>query len=86
MDISGSTATQKPPWEQVVFQQSPFPDEGFLKQLQQVTFDLSWNELPHDLLNQVKAKIEPLEKEHIWEVLKKRTNPYELVYTQENSD
>ena len=86
MDNNSSTVTQKPPWEQVVFQQSPFPDEPCLKQLTQITFDASWNELSHDLLNQVKAKIEPLEQHQIWELLKKRTNPYELVYTQENSN
>jgi 23S rRNA U2552 (ribose-2'-O)-methylase RlmE/FtsJ len=86
MDISGITATQKPPWEQIVFQQAPYPDEKLFQQLSQVTFDASWNELPHDLLNQVKAKIEPLEKNHQWELLKKRTNPYELVYTQDSSD
>jgi hypothetical protein len=86
MDTRSSTATQKPPWEHVVFQQSPFFDEKMLSQLTHITFDSSWNELPHDLLNQVKAKIEPLEKNHQWEMLKKRTNPYELVYTQDNSD
>jgi 23S rRNA U2552 (ribose-2'-O)-methylase RlmE/FtsJ len=86
MDTSGTTATQKPPWELIVFQQAPYPDEKLFQQLSQVTFDASWNELPHDLLNQVKAKIEPLEKNHQWELLKKRTNPYELVYTQDSSD
>ena len=90
MDIRSGTVTQKPPgsapWEQVVFQQSPYFDEKMLHQLTQVPFDSSWNELSHDLLNQVKAKIEPLEKNHQWENLKKRTNPYELVYTQDNAD
>lgn len=83
MEFTGIT---KPPWEYVVFQQSTFPDDGLLKQIAQLTYDVSWNELPHDELNGVKAKIEPLEKNHVWEVLKKRTNPYELVYTQDNSD
>lgn len=91
MDNSGSVAIQKPPWdkapwEHIVFQQAPYPDEKFFQQFSQVVFDTSWNELPHDLLNQVKAKIEPLEKNHIWEVLKKRTNLFELVYTQDSSD
>lgn len=92
MDISGSDPLQKPPWDAnhswdaVVFQQSPFPDDDLLRTLSQIHFDASWNELPHDTLNQVKAKIEPLEKTHFWEILKKRTNPFELVYTQENSD
>ena len=83
MDLS---VAPKPPWESVVFQQSAFPDEIFLKQLSQIHYDASWNEFSHELLNDVKAKIEPLEKNHVWEVLKKRTNPYELVYTQDNSD
>lgn len=86
MDTRSLTATQKPPWEQVVFQQAPFFDEKMFHQLTHVSFDLSWNELPHEPLNQVKAKIEPLEKNHQWETLKKRTNPYELVYTQDNAD
>jgi cap1 methyltransferase len=80
------TGTTKPPWEHVVFQQSTFPDNALLKQIAQITYDASWNELHHEELNAVKAKIEPLEKNHVWEVLKKRTNPYELVYTQDNSD
>jgi len=80
------TGTTKPPWEYVMFQQSTFPDDAILKQIAQLMYDVSWNELPHDELNAVKAKIEPLEKNHVWEVLKKRTNPYELVYTQDNSD
>lgn len=83
---NGIRAAPKPPWETLMFQQAPYPDEATLKELSSLQFDLSWNELPHDLLNQVKAKIEPLEKTHKWELLKKRTNPYELVYTQENSD
>lgn len=86
MDTSSSTAAPKPPWETLLFQQAPYPDEQILKQLKQVSYDLSWNEIPHDQLNQVKMKIEPLEKSHQWELLKKRTNPYELVYTQENSE
>lgn len=80
------TVAPKPPWETVVFQQSAFPDESLLKQCSQITYTASWNELSHELLNAVKAKIEPLEKNHVWEILKKRTNPYELVYTQDNSD
>lgn len=86
MDSSSITAGQKPPWDTVIFQQSVYPDETLLQKLNAVLFDLSWNEIPHTELNSVKAKIEPLEKNHKWELLKKRTNPYELVYTQENAD
>ena len=77
---------EKSPWETVVFQQSPFPTESILKDLSLTSFDISWNEISHTQLNAVKAKIEPLEKNHSWETLKKRTNPYELVYTQDNSE
>lgn len=69
-----------------MFQQSSFPDEPFLKQLDQIEFSKQWNEISHDDLNAVKLKIEPLEKNHCWEILKKKTNPFELVYTQENQD
>lgn len=77
---------EKSPWETLRFQQSPFPTETFLKQFTDIQYDSSWNELPHKHLNEVKAMIEPLEKEHIWETLKKKTNPYELVYTQDVTD
>ncbi len=76
----------KPPWETCIFQQAPIAEEATQRSLLQLVYDLSWNEIPHDHLNQVKMQIEPLEKEKQWEVLKKRTNPYELVYTQENSE
>ena len=78
--------TQKPPWESLVFQQSPILDEATQAKILEVPYDVSWNEIAHDDLNQVKMKIEPLEKGKQWEVLKKRTNPFELVYTQENSE
>ena len=79
-------STPKPPWDSLVFQQAPFLDDVTLTTLHQLTYDLSWNEISHDHLNEVKMKIEPLEKGKQWEVLKKRTNPFELVYTQENSE
>lgn len=91
MDNSSITAGEKPPWEKspwetLRFQQSLFPTETFLKEFINIQFDISWNELPHTHVNEVKAQIEPLEKEHIWETLKKKTNPYELVYTQDTTD
>jgi 23S rRNA U2552 (ribose-2'-O)-methylase RlmE/FtsJ len=79
-------STPKPPWDSLVFQQAPILDEATQDKLLRLTYDLSWNEIPHEHLNEVKMKIEPLEKGKQWEVLKKRTNPYELVYTQENSE
>ena len=79
MDNGGSTAYEKPPgekpsWDPVVFQQSPYPSDQTLTDLSHLVFDASWNELPHELLTSVKAKIEPLERNHLWESLKKRTN------------
>ncbi len=76
----------KPPWQGVQFQSSPFLESASIEHFLSVTFDLSWNEIPHKELTQIKEKIEPLENNHKWEVLKKKSNPYELVYTQENQD
>lgn len=81
-----TTVAQKPPWDDFVFYPSAFPTAQLLSQLSTLQFDASWNELPHISLTQAKAKIEPLEKTHKWELLKKKTNPYELVYTQDNTD
>jgi 23S rRNA U2552 (ribose-2'-O)-methylase RlmE/FtsJ len=86
MDLSGSAAAAKPPWEAVLFQQSFFPDDAFFTSLGTISYSQSWNELPHDTLNQLKKHIEPLERNHQWETLKKKSNPYELIYTQESSD
>ena len=72
----------KPPWELIEFQSSVYPDEKIIQQFQNITYDASWNEIPHETLNAMKSRIEPLEKNHVWETLKKKTNPYELVYTQ----
>jgi len=76
----------KPPWELIEFQSSVYPDEKIIQQFQNITYDASWNEIPHETLNAMKSRIEPLEKNHVWETLKKKTNPYELVYTQEGTD
>jgi 23S rRNA U2552 (ribose-2'-O)-methylase RlmE/FtsJ len=81
-----TTVAQKPPWDDFVFYPSAFPTAQLLSQFSSIQFDASWNELPHLSLTQAKAKIEPLEKSHKWELLKKKTNPYELVYTQDNTD
>ena len=81
-----SDAPKPPPWQGVEFQSSPLPDSAMIEKFQQVFYDCSWNEIPHKELTEMKEKIEPLENNHKWELLKKKTNPYELVYTQENSD
>lgn len=77
----------KPPWQTLEFQSSPFfeaaTSEGFQGAF---TFGEAWVELPHKELTDVKSKIEPLESTHKWELYKKKTNPYELVYTQETVD
>jgi hypothetical protein len=79
-------STKSPPWLSVVFQSSPLPDSAMIETFSKITYDCSWNEIPHKELTEMKEKIEPLENNHKWELLKKKTNPYELVYTQENSD
>lgn len=70
----------KPPWETIQFLQSPY-----LQDISGILYDLSWNEIPHEELNKTKKRIEPLEANHSWENLKKKTNPYELVYTQDSN-
>lgn len=75
----------KPPWQTITFQSSLFADEELCRRLQHVRYDVSWNEIPHQQLNEMKQKIEPLETNHIWETLKKKTNLYELVYTQDST-
>lgn len=75
-----------PPWETIQFQQSAIPDETFFSRIDSLSFSKAWNEIEHEDLNTIKRKIAPLEENHIWEQLKKKTNPYELVYTQENTE
>lgn len=72
---------KKPPWLNYKICLSPF----FLTPFS-ITYDLSWNEIDHTDLTNVKILIEPLEKNHQWEQLKKKTNPYELIYTQESRE
>ena len=88
MDLSGSCFQLpiKPPWEMVEFQSSIFPDETFKQALASVQYSNAWSEIPHETLNTMKSRIEPLEQNHTWESLKKKTNPYELVYTQEGNE
>ena len=76
----------KPPWQRIEFQSSPFFESSMIENILKVPFDISWNELPHQELSEMKAKIEPLESNHKWELYKKKTNPYELIYTQENHE
>lgn len=76
----------KPPWQTVEFQSSPFFESAMIETMMSIPFTSEWNELPHTDITDIKQKIEPLELNHTWEVLKKKTNPYELVYTQETSD
>lgn len=82
MDISGN----KPPWESAFFLTSPVMDETLSKKLEEISFTDEWTEINHDEINEIKKRIEPLEANHSWETLKKKTNPYELVYTQESLD
>jgi hypothetical protein len=81
-----SESAKPPPWQKVEFQSSPFPDSAMIENMIKTTYDCSWNEIPHKDLTEIKEKIEPLENNHKWELLKKKTNPYELVYTQENAE
>jgi 23S rRNA U2552 (ribose-2'-O)-methylase RlmE/FtsJ len=80
------TDLTKPPWQTIEFQSSPFFESAMIEKLMAISFDCSWNEIPHRELNELKEQIEPLERFHKWELFKKKTNPYELVYTQDNSE
>lgn len=78
--------TMEPPWCRVEFQSSPFFENAMIESFLKVSYDISWNEISHKELTEIKEKIEPLEANHKWELLKKKSNPYELVYTQDNTD
>ena len=80
------TDDTKPPWQTIEFQSSPHIDGAIIETLQKIEFETKWNEIPHQEVTEVKEQIEPLEKLHKWELLKKKTNPYELVYTHDSSD
>lgn len=82
MDISGN----KPPWDLTLFLASPVVDDALLETLAKTEFGPEWKEINHDEINLIKKRIEPLEANHSWETLKKKTNPYELVYTQESQE
>lgn len=71
--------TTHPPWEMIFFQKSPLPSETFGNPF----WTTVWIEEDHDDLTKLKQEITPYEKEHKWEVLKKLSNPYELVYTHD---
>ena len=70
---------QQAPWEKIFFQKSPLPSES----LPNLFWTTIWNEFKHEELNRLKQEITPYEESKTWEVLKKLSNPYELVYTHE---
>lgn len=80
------TVLIKPPWLTVEFQSSPSFETASLERFTAVPLGTAWTEIEHKELTEVKERIEPLETNHKWELLKKKTNPYELVYTQESTD
>ena len=69
--------TEKPPWIGLVFQLPA------ALQPTQMTWTPTWKEKEHEDLNILKQKITPYEENHTWEKVKKLSNPYELVYTNE---
>ena len=76
--MNGSPKHQ-PPWEKIFFQKSPLPSES----LGSPFWTTLWNETKHEELDRLKQQITPYEEAKTWEVLKKLSNPYELVYTHE---
>ncbi len=71
--------TTHPPWEMIFFQKSPLPSDS----LGHPFWTSVWNEQEHQEVHQLKQKITPYEESHKWEVLKKLSNPYELVFTHD---
>ena len=69
--------TEKPPWIGLVFQ-LPAPLQAV-----PLSWTTTWKEREHEDLNLLKQKITPYEENHTWEKVKKLSNPYELVYTNE---
>ncbi len=76
MDLSD----QKPPWKQVAFcteKSLQFPQLVLFQPWQQTVCD-------SELLEE-KEKLAKYETQHIWELAKKMANPYECIYTQDDS-
>jgi 23S rRNA U2552 (ribose-2'-O)-methylase RlmE/FtsJ len=63
----------------IFFQKSPLPSESFANPF----WTTVWIEQNHDELTKLKQEITPYEEIHKWEILKKLSNPYELVYTHD---
>ena len=74
------TDEQKPPWRHVDFcssKQFKFPSLFLFR---------SWeNTIEDNELDTMKKNIEKYEEAHIWELAKKMANPYECIYTQDDS-
>lgn len=76
--ISMENAEQKPPWKSVSFCSTPYKE--FVP-----TF-ASWSDVIIDAsLQTSKDEIALYEKYHVWELAKKMANPYECIYTQDDS-
>jgi 23S rRNA U2552 (ribose-2'-O)-methylase RlmE/FtsJ len=71
--------TTHPPWESIFFQKSPLPSDTISNPF----WTSVWSEENHDDLTKLKQEITPYEQNHEWELLKKLSNPYELVFTHD---
>ena len=69
------------PWNNVKWITTHLPDKPFIYEPKWG----SWIEKEHTELTQLKNRIEALENQGLWEYRKKLVNPYELVYTQDDS-
>ena len=69
------------PWDNVKWITTHLPDKPFIYEPKWG----SWIEKEHTELTQLKNRIETLENQGLWEYRKKLVNPYELVYTQDDS-
>lgn len=68
--------SEKPPWKSVEWVRSPV---WSLKPLHFVY--TPWTQTIHREALEAKERIGTLDREHKWELAKKRVNPYELIYT-----
>jgi 23S rRNA U2552 (ribose-2'-O)-methylase RlmE/FtsJ len=69
--------TTEQPWDRIEWIESIFAPEFAIYS---PSWE-GWEEMDHDELNGLKAKIDALEEDGTWELRKKLANPYELVHT-----
>jgi 23S rRNA U2552 (ribose-2'-O)-methylase RlmE/FtsJ len=70
---------EKPPWKSVEWIKS-----SYWEIIPEISY-VDWISESNDVAVKIKEEISQLDKEHKWELAKKMVNPYELVYTHDDS-